>query len=231
MIGNNKVNEFKAGSTREDLWIGDRRIFSPEFDSIPFDIETGGWPGLAYAGVTRSARPGRRAAASRLPGRPAEAQSGAKLAINSFSEQFTYTPSNHTLKAGFGFSDNQGTFIQAQNQVGTFTFNGNQPFDPANVFTYPIRFQATLGNIRFPIDDKRTYVVRRRTSGRQQQGHAEPGHPPRLLGHDPARRTPSRPGSASCTRLTTRTAIRAAFRQVLRVSLDRRPCRTSKPAG
>ncbi len=86
------------------------------------------------------------------------AQSGARLAINSFSEQFTYTPSNHTLKAGFGFSDNQGTFIQAANQVGTYTFNRNLPFDPANLFTYPIRFQATVGNIRFPIDDQRTYA-------------------------------------------------------------------------
>ena len=86
------------------------------------------------------------------------AQSGAKLAINSFSEQFTWTPSSHTFKAGVGYSDNQGTFIQATNQVGTFTFNRNEPFDPANAFTYPIRFQATLGNIRFPINDKRTYA-------------------------------------------------------------------------
>ena len=158
VIGNNKVNEFKAGSTREDLWIGDRRIFSPEFDSIPFDIETGEWPGLAYAGVTDPLDLG---AAQQHPDYRAGSrvdQSGAKLAINSFSEQFTWTPSSHTLKAGFGFSDNQGTFIQAQNQVGTYTFNRNENFDPANLFTYPIRFQATLGNIRFPIDDQRTYA-------------------------------------------------------------------------
>jgi hypothetical protein len=158
VIGNNKVNEFKVGTTREDLWIGDRRIFSPDFDSVPFDVETGAWPGLAFAGVTDPLDLG---AAQQHPDYRAGSrvdQSGAKLAINSFSEQFTYTPSNHTLKAGFGFSDNQGTFIQAQNQVGTYTFNRNAPFDPANPFTYPIRFQATLGNIRFPINDKRTYA-------------------------------------------------------------------------
>jgi hypothetical protein len=158
VIGNNKVNEFKAGSTREDLWIGDRRVFSPEFDSVPFDIETGGWPGLAFAGVSDPLDLGAAQvhpdyiAGSRI------AQSGAKLAINSFSNQFTWTPSSHTLKAGVGFSDNQGTFIQANNQVGTYTFNGNLPFDPSNAFTYPIRFQANLGNIRFPIDDRRTYA-------------------------------------------------------------------------
>ena len=158
VIGNNKVNEFKVGSTREDLWIGDRRIFSPEFDSIPFDIETGGWPGLTFAGVTDPLDLGAAQAHPDYRAGSRPEMSGAKLAINSFSEQFTYTPSNHTLKAGFGFSDNQGTFIQALNQVGTFTFGGNRPFDPANVFTYPIRFQATLGNIRFPINDKRTYA-------------------------------------------------------------------------
>ncbi len=116
------------------------------------------WPGLSYAGVTDPLDLG---AAQQHPDYRAGSrvdQSGAKLAINSFSEQFTYTPSNHTLKAGFGFSDNQGTFIQAQNQVGTYTFNRNEPFDPANAFTYPIRFQATLGNIRFPINDTRTYA-------------------------------------------------------------------------
>ncbi len=157
VIGNNKVNEFKVGSTREDLWIGDRRIFSPEFDSVPYDIETGAWPGLAFAGVTDPLDLG---AAQQHPDFRAGSrvdQSGAKLAINSFSEQFTWTPSSHTLKAGFGFSDNQGTFIQAQNQVGTYTFNRNAAFDPANASTYPIRFQAALGNIRFPINDQRTY--------------------------------------------------------------------------
>ena len=158
VIGNNKVNEFKAGTTREDLWIGDRRIFSPDFDSIPFDIVTGGWPGLAFAGVTDPLDLG---AAQQHPDYRAGSrvdQSAAKLAINSFSEQFTYTPGGHTFKAGFGFSDNQGTFMQAQNQVGTYTFNTNLPFDPANALTYPIRFQATLGNMRFPIDDKRAYA-------------------------------------------------------------------------
>jgi hypothetical protein len=158
VIGNNKVNEFKAGTTREDLWIGDRRVFSPEFDSIPFDIATGAWPGLAFAGVTDPLDLGAAQVHPDYTAGPRIAQSGAKLAINSFSEQFTYTPSNHTFKAGFGFSDNEGTFIQANNQIGTFTFNRNQPFNPSDPFTYPVRFQATVGNMRFPINDKRTYA-------------------------------------------------------------------------
>ena len=156
VIGNNKVNEFKVGSTREDLWIGDRRTFSEGFDSIPFDIETGGWPGLTLAGVSDALNLGAAQVHPDYTAGPRIAQSGAKLAINSFNEQFTWTPSNHTLKVGFGYSDNQGTFIQANNQIGTFTFGGNRPFDPANLSTYPIRFQATVGNMRFPINDKRT---------------------------------------------------------------------------
>ena len=158
VIGNNKVNEFKVGSTREDLWIGDRRTFTEDFDSIPFDIETGGWPGLANAGVSDPLDLGAAQVHPDYTAGPRIAQSGAKLAINSFNEQFTYTPGGHTFKAGFGYSDNQGTFIQANNQIGTFTFGGNRPFDPANLFTYPIRFQATVGNMLFPIDDKRAYA-------------------------------------------------------------------------
>jgi hypothetical protein len=158
VIGSSMVSEFKAGSTREDLWIGDRRVFSPDFDSVPFDIATGAWPGLAFAGVTDPLDLGAAQVHPDYTAGSRIAQSGAKLAINSFSEQFTWTPSSHTLKAGFGFSDNQGTFIQANNQVGTYTFNGNLPFDPSNAFTYPIRYQATVGNIRFPIDDRRTYA-------------------------------------------------------------------------
>jgi hypothetical protein len=158
VIGNNKVNEFKAGTTREALWLGDRRIFSPDFDSVPFDVDTGGWPGLSFAGVTDPLDLGAAqvhpdyTAGSRIE------QRGVKLSIVSFSEQFTYTPSSHTLKAGFGFSDNRGTFVQATNQVGTYTFNNNLPFDAANPFTYPIRFEATVGNRRFPINDRRTYA-------------------------------------------------------------------------
>ena len=48
VIGNNKVNEFKVGTTQRGPL--DRRppdLQSTGFDSIPFDIETGGWPGLA----------------------------------------------------------------------------------------------------------------------------------------------------------------------------------------
>jgi Carboxypeptidase regulatory-like domain/TonB dependent receptor-like, beta-barrel len=156
VIGNNKVNEFKVGSTREDLWIGDRRTFSDGFDSIPFDIETGGWPGLANAGVSDALDLGAAQVHPDYTAGPRIAQSGAKLAINSFNEQFTWTPSSHTLKFGFGYSDNEGTFIQANNQIGTYTFGGNRPFDPAILTTYPIRFQATVGNMRFPINDKRT---------------------------------------------------------------------------
>ncbi|MGH8248063.1 MAG: TonB-dependent receptor domain-containing protein, partial [Gammaproteobacteria bacterium] len=46
--------------------------------------------------------------------------------------------------------------IVGGNDNGTFTFRRNQPFDPANPFTYPSRFSIRLGQIYFDLTDNRT---------------------------------------------------------------------------
>src|SRR5439155_15599443 len=71
-------------------------------------------------------------------------------------EQLSYTPSNHTFKFGFGASQNKGTSVVATNQIGTFEFLSNLPFDPANAFTYPTRFRIRLGELFIPINTWRT---------------------------------------------------------------------------
>ena len=187
VIGNNKVNEFKAGTTREDLWIGDRRIFSPEFDSDPVRYRDRRVARPRLCGRDRSARSGRRPAASRLPGRlaggPERRQAGDQLVQRTVH---LHAVEPHAERRASASATTRGRSSRRSNQVGTYTFNRNEPFDPANAFTYPIRFQATLGQHPLP-DQRHAHLrVRLRQVGGQQQGHAEPRHPPRLLGHDPA---------------------------------------------
>ena len=78
------------------------------------------------------------------------------MVTTGFSDQFTYTPQNHTLKFGFGVSKNGGTNIVGGNYFGLFGFPGNRPFDAAQVTTYPNRFQMRLGELFYEMKDWRT---------------------------------------------------------------------------
>jgi len=46
VISNRIVNDLKLGSTKENLWIGDRGIFNENFNDVPFDLKTRQWTGL-----------------------------------------------------------------------------------------------------------------------------------------------------------------------------------------
>ena len=70
-------------------------------------------------------------AAPGLPGGPAGRDERQRLTANVYSEQLTYTPTNHTLKFGVGGSQNNGTSVVATNQIGTFYLGSNLPFDPS----------------------------------------------------------------------------------------------------
>ncbi|MGH9256680.1 MAG: TonB-dependent receptor domain-containing protein, partial [Vicinamibacterales bacterium] len=78
----------------------------------------------------------------------------------SLTEQFTFTPGNHTWRFGFGASSNGGTtFISpvgVGGPFGQFNFLTDRPFDPANPSTYPSRFRIRLGDAFFDIEDWRT---------------------------------------------------------------------------
>ena len=76
---------------------------------------------------------------------------GNALTANVYSEQLTFTPANHNLKIGVGGSQNKGTSVVSTNQIGTFEFQNNAPFDPAVASTYPTRFRIRLGEMFIPI--------------------------------------------------------------------------------
>src|SRR5205814_748740 len=46
VIGNRIVNEVKAGTVIENLWIGDRTVFNDDFSDIPWDLKAHQWTGL-----------------------------------------------------------------------------------------------------------------------------------------------------------------------------------------
>jgi outer membrane receptor protein involved in Fe transport len=153
VLGDRMLNEVKLSTTYEGIWIADRRLFNEAFNDNPYDIDARVITGLRGVDPldfgSMQQHPDYRAG-------PRAGFTGRGYATNVFSEQFTYTPSNHTLKLGFGVNTAGGTLAVAGNVIGTFEFLQNRPFDPANPFTYPSRFQIRLGEIFKDVDDWRT---------------------------------------------------------------------------
>lgn len=155
VLGSRLLNELKVSTTRESLWIGDRGIFNEDFNDIPFDIK-----GREFTGM-RGRDPLDYGSMQEHPdyvAGPRQAMSANIINANTITEQLTFTPVNHTIKAGFGASTNGGTSVTADNLIGTFEFAGNLPFDPANISTYPIRFRNRVGEIFIPVEDRRFYL-------------------------------------------------------------------------
>jgi len=152
-IGNRMLNELKVGSTYEGLKIADRRLFNAAFNDNPFDVGSRTIPG--FRGIDpldfgpMQQHPDYRAG-------PRAAITGHFYNTIAVNNNFTYTPGNHTWKFGFGASTNGGDSAIASNQIGTFDFLQNQPFDAANPLTYPSRFRIRLGEMFVPVDDWRT---------------------------------------------------------------------------
>jgi hypothetical protein len=148
ILGNKLVNEVKIGTVQENLWIGDRSIFDESGKDIPWDLKAKQW--TALNGVdpidfgSAQQHPDYRAG-------PRVEMSGNALTANVYSEQLTYTPANHNLKFGVGGSQNEGTSVVSTNQIGTFEFQNNAPFNAAVPSTYPTRFRIRLGEMFIPI--------------------------------------------------------------------------------
>ena len=155
VLGSRMVNEFKVGSTKEALWIGDRGIFNDNFNDVPYDIESRTWTGL---GGKDPLDYGAHQQHPDFGAGPRPEMTGAALDARVFTEQLTWTPSNHNLKFGGQLSQNMGTFVQATNQIGTFEFGSNLAFNPADASTYPIRYRVNQGEIFIPIDTWRGNV-------------------------------------------------------------------------
>jgi outer membrane receptor protein involved in Fe transport len=155
VLGNRMLGEVKVNTTFEGIRIADRRLFNDAFNDNPFDfngrVVTGfrGVDPLAFGSMQQ--HPDYRAG-------PRAAISGRDYDTTGITAQFTYTPGNHTFKVGGGTNSAGGILAVLGNQIGTFDFLQNQPFDPANPFTYPSRFRIRLGETFTDVDDWRTNV-------------------------------------------------------------------------
>jgi outer membrane receptor protein involved in Fe transport len=155
VIGNRMVNEARVFRVSEKLHVGDQALFDTGGDKV-WEITGVGEGELIGLGGRDQLDFGSGQLHPDYQAGPHESPSGASVVTTGFSDQFTYTPQNHTLKFGFGASKNGGTNVVGANYFGLFEFAGNRPFDAANLATWPNRFRMRLGELFYGMDDWRT---------------------------------------------------------------------------
>jgi carboxypeptidase family protein/TonB-dependent receptor-like protein len=155
VMGNRMVNEARVFRVSEKLHVGDQALFDTGGDRV-WEITGQGEGTLIGLGGADQLDFGAGQLHPDYQAGRHESPSGASVVTTGFSDQFTFTPGNHTLKFGFGASKNGGTNVVGANYFGLFEFPGNRPFDPANVATYPNRFRMRLGDLFYEMDDWRT---------------------------------------------------------------------------
>ena len=151
------LNEFKFSTTTEALKQAARDLYNADFNNDPFDPDTheitglGGRDPLDFG--AQQQHPTYRAG-------PRAGTAAHYWTTFTLTEQFTFTPGNHTWRFGFGTGSYGGTSFTAPAGVGgpfgQFNFLTDLPFDPANPFTYPSRFRIRLGDMFFDVEDWRT---------------------------------------------------------------------------
>ena len=155
VMGNRMVNEMRVFRVTEELHVGDRALFEAGGNKVYELTGTGQGELTSLVGADQldfgsgQLHPDYQAGVHESP-------SGASVTTTGFSDQFTFTPQNHTLKFGFGVSKNGGTNVVGGNYFGLFEFAGNRPFNPADLGTYPNRFRMRLGELFYPMKDWRT---------------------------------------------------------------------------
>jgi hypothetical protein len=155
VIGNRMVNEMRVFRVSEKLHVGDRALFETGGNKV-WSLDDGGE--LIGLGGSDPLDFGSGQLHPDYQAGPHESPSGASVVTTGFSDQFTFTRQNHTLKFGFGVSTNGGTNVVGANYFGLFEFPGNAPFDAADLATYPNRFRMRLGELFYEMNDWRTNV-------------------------------------------------------------------------
>jgi carboxypeptidase family protein/TonB-dependent receptor-like protein len=155
VMGNSMVNEARVFRVSEKLHVGDQALFDTGGDKV-WEITGHGEGELIGLGGRDQLDFGSGQLHPDYQAGPHESPSGASVVTTGFSDQFTFTPRNHTLKFGFGASKNGGTNIVGANYFGLFEYAGNRPFDPANLGTWPNRFRMRLGDLFYEMNDWRT---------------------------------------------------------------------------
>jgi len=157
VIGSRMLNEFKVSTTTEHLRQAAKDLYNAEFNSDPFNPKTHEITGLNGKDPIdfgpQQQHPSYRAG-------PRAGTAGHYWTTLVLTEQFTFTPGNHTWRFGVETGDYGGTTFTAPagtgGPFGQYNFLTDRPFDPADPFTYPSRFRIRLGDMFFDVDDWRT---------------------------------------------------------------------------
>ena len=155
VMGNRMVNEMRVFRVTENLHVGDRALFETGGNKV-WEISAPGEGELIGLGDTDHLDFGSGQLHPDYQAGPHESPSGASVVTTGFSDQFTFSPQNHTLKFGFGVSRNGGTNVVGANYFGLYEFPENEPFNPANLATYPERFRIRVGDLFYEMRDWRT---------------------------------------------------------------------------
>jgi hypothetical protein len=154
VVNNRMVNEARVFRVSEKLHVGDQALFDEGGGKV-WDITGVGEGTLIGLGSRDQLDFGAGQLHPDYQAGPHESPSGASVVTTGFSDQFTFTPTEHTLKFGFGATKNGGTNVVGANYFGLFEFPTNRPFNPADVTTYPNRFRMRLGDLFYGMDDWR----------------------------------------------------------------------------
>ena len=157
VLSDRMLNELKFSTTTEHLRQAARDVYSGGFGVDPFDPKTHEMPGLNGKDPIdfgpQQQHPSWR-------GGPRAGTAAHYWTTYSLTEQFTFTPGNHTWRFGFGTGSYGGTSLTAPAGVGgpfgQYNFLTDRPFNPADPFTYPSRFRIRLGDSFFDVEDWRT---------------------------------------------------------------------------
>jgi hypothetical protein len=157
VLSSRLVTETRVSRVTEELHIGAQALFDAGGDKV-YTLDGKGRGTLSSLGQRDQLDFGSGQLHPDYQAGVHESPSGASVTSILLGSQTTWTPNNHTLKFGFGVSENGGTNVVGGNYFGLFEFPTNRPFNQADVTTYPSRFQMRLGNLFYAMDDWRTNV-------------------------------------------------------------------------
>jgi hypothetical protein len=157
VLSSRMLNEFKFSTTTEHLRQAARDVYSEGFGVDPFDPKTHEITGLNGKDPIdfgpQQQHPSWR-------GGPRAGTAAHYWTTFAVTDQFTFTPGNHTWRFGFGTGSYGGTSLTAPagggGPFGQYNFLTDRPFNPADPFTYPSRFRIRLGDSFFDVEDWRT---------------------------------------------------------------------------
>ena len=228
VLNNRMLNEFKLSSTIEHLRQAARDLYNADFNNDPFDPETHEIIGLEGADPldfgAQQQHPSYRAG----PRAGTAAHYWNTIAL---TEQFTFTPGNHTWRFGFGAGSYGGTSLHGARRRGRALWPVQLPDGPAVRPGEPLHLSESLS------DSPGRFVLRHRGLAHQRlrlgqvagdgQADAEPRRAVRLLGHRAGHEGRLRAADWRGVCRERPDGLPRRHRQVLRAGAERSSCTTS----